>query len=457
MSKQARRNNLSRANSCLQKYHGVCKLAVKRKGLPMARISNTVKELFRKKAGVDLHPASEEFVKSLHLIVGLEQLLENFSAKLKEMLAADSLYVVLFEPITNRYIGKKAKGAHVEWLAELNFSRSDNLMKWLSVNQIPLEVAKAAAVMQFLSERERALLHKTGTVVVVPLIVINRLTGALFVSQRQDGNAYSATEIAVLSTLASHSALAIEHALMYQFQEDKLKKIFHADKLATVGELAAAAAHEIRNPLTSIRSTVQYVHKNLPDDKKPLVEGLIVEVDRIDQIIKGLLSFSKASELHIDHIDAEEILNQTLLLLEPEFRSHNIEVRKVFDPPPCRIAADAAQLKQVFLNIILNSIQAMPKGGTITVTIADGKQANKHDFVGVTIADTGTGIPEKDLAKIFDPFYTTKESGTGLGLSIAYGIISKHGGEIEIESATDKPNTGTTVVIRLPKAVNYEK
>jgi signal transduction histidine kinase len=388
----------------------------------MARIRNTGKEqLFKKKAAVALHPASEEFIKSLHLIVGLEQLLENFSAKLKEMLAAETLYVVLFEPITNRYVGKKAKGAHVEWLAELNFSRADNLMKWLSVNQIPLEVAKAAAVMQFLSERERALLHKTGTV--VPLIVINRLTGALFVSQKQNGNGYSAAEIAVLSTLASHSALAIEHALMYQFQEDKLKKIFHADKLATVGELAAAAAHEIRNPLTSIRSTVQYVHKNLPDDKKPLVEGLIVEVDRIDQIIKGLLSFSKASELHIDHIDAEEILNQTLLLLEPEFRRHNIEVRKVFDPPPCRIAADAAQLKQVFLNIILNGIQAMPTGGTITVTIADGKRANKHDFVGVTIADTGTGIPEKDLAKIFDPFYTTKESGTGLGLSIAYGII----------------------------------
>lgn len=424
----------------------------------MARISNTVKALFKKKAEIDLHPASEEFVKTLHLIVGLEQLLENFSAKLKEMLAAETLYVVLFEPITNRYVGKKAKGAHAEWLAELNFSRTDHLMQWLSVNQVPLEVAKAAAVMQFLSERERALLHKTGTVVVVPLIVINRLTGALFVSQKQNGKAYSSTEIAVLSTLASHSALAIEHALMYQFQEDKLKKIFHADKLATVGELAAAAAHEIRNPLTSIRSTVQYVHKNLPDDKKPLVDGIIEEVDRIDQIIKGLLSFSKSSELHFEYVILEDILNQTLLLLDPEFRKHNIEVDKKFNSPHCRIAADAAQLKQVFLNVILNGVQAMPQGGRITVTISgDGKHADQRGFACVTIADTGPGIPEKDLAKVFDPFYTTKESGTGLGLSIAYGIISKHGGEIEITSTTEKPNNGTTVMIRLPKAFEISK
>ncbi|MDZ7292420.1 MAG: ATP-binding protein [candidate division KSB1 bacterium] len=424
----------------------------------MLQRQHKLKKPYRVKRFDDLRPASEEFLKSLHLVVGLDQLLENFSAKLREMFDAGTVYVVLFEPITNRYVGKKAKGDHAEWLAELNFSRSDNLIKWLNVNQCILEVSQEPEVIQYLSVREQELLQKTNSVLVVPLIVINRLTGALFVSKKHNGKAYSSEEIAVLSKLADQSALAIEHALMYQFQEDKLKKLFHADKLATVGELAAGAAHEIRNPLTSIRSTVQYVQKALPADKQPLIDGIIEEVDRIDQIIKGLLSFSKSSELHFETINLEEVLNQTLLLLDPEFRKHNIDVRKNFDPPHCRMAADAAQLKQVFLNILLNSIQAMPQGGTITVTMTEdnkhAKRTDKRDFVGVIISDTGSGIPAKDLPKVFDPFYTTKETGTGLGLSIAYGIVSKHGGEIEIASAAEKPNTGTTVMIRLPKAAH---
>lgn len=420
----------------------------------LVKLRSKVKERFNKKPIVSLRPASEEFLKSLHLIVGLDQLLENFSAKLREMLDAATLYVVLFEPVTNRYVGKKAKGDHAEWLAALNFSRSDNLIKWLNVNQCPLEVAKDTEVVHFLSSREQEVLHKTTSILVVPLIVINRLTGALFLSRKHNGEFYRSEEIASLSTLANHSALAIEHALMYQFQEDKLKKLFHADKLTTVGELAAAAAHEIRNPLTSIRSTVQYVQKALPKDKRPLISGIIEEVDRIDQIIKGLLSFSKSSELHVVNVNLEDVLNQTLLLLDPELRKHQIEVHKKFDPPHFQIMADAAQLKQVFLNILLNSIQAMPNGGTVTITTTDEsrkeKLADKRDFVCVRIADTGPGIPEKDLPKVFDPFYTTKEAGTGLGLSIAYGIVSKHGGEIEIASTTQGENVGTTVVVRLP-------
>ncbi|MDZ7262162.1 MAG: ATP-binding protein [candidate division KSB1 bacterium] len=418
-----------------------------------------IRDWFRNKPSDSLRLASEEFLKSLHLIVGLDQLLENFSARLKEILAAGSLYLVLFEPITNRYVGKKAKGNHTKWLAELNFSRSDNLIKWLGVNQYPLDVVKNAEVVRFLSAREQELLRKTNSVLVVPLIVINRLTGAVFVGEKLTGEPYSSQEISLLSKLASQSALAIEYALMYQFQEERLKKLFHADKLATVGELAAGAAHEIRNPLTTIRSTIQYLQKDSPKEKRALLNGLIAEVDRIDGIIKALLSFSPSSELHIGPVNLEEVLNQTLLLLEPEFRSHNIEVRKAFDPPHCRITADAAQLKQVFLNILLNGVQAMPEGGTLTITLTydsgQDKREDAREYVCVMIADTGPGIPEKDLPKVFDPFYTTKETGTGLGLSIAYGIVSKHGGEIEIESNTQGEDTGTRVRVWLPReAVN---
>jgi signal transduction histidine kinase len=306
--------------------------------------------------------------------------------------------------------------------------------------------------MEFLSETDREVLQQTDTVLVVPLIVLNRLTGVVFVSRKLNSESYSEAEIAFLSMLTDQSALAIEYAMMYQFQEDKLKKLFHADKLATVGELAAGVAHEIRNPLTSIRSTVQYVQKGLSGTKRELVDGIIEEVDRIDRIIHGLLSFSRTSELQMGDVNVKEILDQTLLLLEPELRRYDITVQRRCELPDLQIPADTSQLKQVFLNILLNSIQAMPNGGTITIT-TDETIRQKSEFVCVTISDTGPGIPEQDIARVFDPFYTTKETGTGLGLSISYGIVNKHGGEIELESTTEGPTTGTTVTVRLPKAV----
>lgn len=396
----------------------------------------------------------EEFLKSIGSIVGLDQLLENFSAKLMEMLGASALYLVLFEPITNRYVGKMAKGDRPELLAEFHFSRSDNLVKWLTVNRCALDADEQTEVVRFLSPREGELLRKTRTRLVVPLIITNRLTGALFLGRKLNDSEYLAADIETVSMLASQTALAIEHALIYQFQEDRLKRLFHADKLATVGELAAGAAHEIRNPLTSIRSTVQFLQKDLPTEKKPLVDGIIQEVDRIDQIIKGLLSLSKSTELHVGAVDLKDVLDQTLLLLEPELRKQNIEVQKSFDQQVLPIRGDASQLKQVFLNILMNSVESLHNGGVISVRLEGiiGQKgfAGQSDLVEVEVRDTGHGIPDKDLPRVFDPFFTTKEAGTGLGLSISYGIISKHGGEIQIESRVEQPS-GTTVTVKLPQ------
>ena len=392
----------------------------------------------------------DEFLRALTTIVGLDQLLENFSSKLKENLQVETVFLVLYEPITNRYIGRKAKGIRSKDLDLLNFSKNDNLIKWLNVNRAILELEKSPEVTRYLSPHERGILEKTSTELVAPLIVVNRLTGGLFIGNKINRGSFTAEELSTLSMLTSRSALAIEHALMYQFQEDKLRRLFRADSLATMGELAAGAAHEIRNPLTSIRSTVQYLRKDLPEGKRSMMDGIIEEVDRIDRIIQGLLSFSKTSELHLGRADLRDILDQTFLLLESEFRKHSIQVEKKYHDMDSRITGDASQLKQVFLNIVLNSLQSMPQGGTITASMASTTgQANE---VEVTIRDTGCGIPEDHIARLFDPFFTTKESGTGLGLSISYGIISKHGGEIEIESSTSGDTRGTSVMIRLPKS-----
>jgi signal transduction histidine kinase len=365
------------------------------------------------------------------------------------MFLADSVYLVLLEPVTSRYVGRKAKGIKSELLSRFNFSQKDNLIKWLNVNRCPLNVARQGQVIEFLGAFEKQLLIDASIQVVLPLIVINRLTGALFVGREDRGNKYSSEEEGMMSSLVSQSALAIEYAMIYQFQEDKLKRLFHADKLMTVGELAAGAAHEIRNPLAAIRSTVQYIRRDLPGDKQNLVDGIIEEVDRIDKIIKGLLSFSRTSELHVEFLDLHAVLEQTLSLLDSELKNHNIEVIREYRLTDPHIHGDGAQLKQVFLNILLNGIQAMEKSGRITIVTA--VKLNRDDFVTALFSDTGPGIPPSVLPRVFDPFYTTKENGTGIGLSISYGIVSRHGGEIEIRSREDGEEKGTNVVISLPR------
>ncbi|HUI30351.1 MAG TPA: ATP-binding protein [Candidatus Acidoferrales bacterium] len=391
----------------------------------------------------------EEFLRSITLIPDIDQLLGNFTSKFTEMFAADSVYLVLLEPVTSRYVGRKAKGDGNGLLPRFNFSQKDNLIKWLNINRCSLNVARQDQVVGFLDKVERQLLLDASIQIILPLIVINRLTGALFVGKDYSRRRYSPEEEGLMSSLVSQSALAIEYAMIYQFQEDKLKRLFHADKLVTVGELAAGAAHEIRNPLAAIRSTVQYIRKDLSIDKQTLVDGIIGEVDRIDKIIQGLLSFSRTSEIHVDSIDLHAVLEQTLSLLDSELKNHNIEIIKEYRlSDPC-IRGDGEQLKQVFLNIFLNSVQAIERDGKITVTTAVA--SNRTDFVTILFSDTGPGIPASVLSRVFDPFYTTKENGTGIGLSISYGIVSRHGGEIEIRSTRQGEDRGTNVTINLPR------
>jgi len=411
-------------------------------GTPKRQVSNSIDPI-------------AEILTALSLIVGLDQLLENFTAKLKEIFGPTNVYLILYDPITDRYVGRIARGTDTSFIKDFSFTRANNLMKWLNVNRCALNVLKDTEVIRFFSPHEQALLEKAHVQLCIPLIVGNRLTGAIFFSARDPDTGYTQSDIQSLSMLSNQGALAIENGVMYELQEEKLKKLFHADKLATVGELAAGAAHEIRNPLASIRSTVQYLEKELPEAKRELVVGIIEEVDRIDQVIKGLLSFSKTSELKMEQFILEDLLNQTLLLLESETRAHNIQVKKEYKVTDSNLFGDSAQLKQVFVNILLNSIQAMPHGGEITVSVDKEEISTLERSEGrslrIEIADTGPGIPPDEIGRLFHPFFTTKEDGTGLGLSIAYGIVNKHGGDIGIKSATKDGEHWTRVSIHLPQ------
>jgi PAS domain S-box-containing protein len=231
------------------------------------------------------------------------------------------------------------------------------------------------------------------------------------------------------------------------------QQLWQTTKLATVGELAAGIAHELNNPLATVSLRLEALLAGLPDDhphRRPLrvIEG---EVERMAGLVANLLQFSRRGRQQVSTLDVREEVERTLELIQYQFRKRGIEVRREMAEPLPAVHADRQQLRQVFLNLLTNASDAMPRGGTLTLRVEplppddDGRPAG----VAVEVSDTGVGIPPEALAKVTEPFFTTKEEGkgTGLGLAICKRIVQEHEGTLTIDSAVGK---GTTVRVALP-------
>jgi len=238
----------------------------------------------------------------------------------------------------------------------------------------------------------------------------------------------------------SHEDLKVSHQDLEQAQT----QLIRAEKMASIGQLAAGVAHEINNPLSTILLYSHMFQKSLaPDDsRKEDIALVISETNRAKEIVQGLLSFAREKKLRVYEINVNDILEDVLNLIVNQSLFLNIEIKKFLAPDMQTIVADETQLKQVFLNIILNAAQAMGGNGTLTIsTTFDSMQ------VKVKIADSGPGITPEVMANLFHPFFTTREKGTGLGLAISYGIVERHQGKIDVETELGK---GTTFIITLP-------
>ena len=413
---------------------------------------------FRRK-DQEFKQALTEFSRSLTLIIDLEQLKDNISSKIREIIKVDNIFIYLINPDINRFQLAKARGFEIKENDRFYFLPEDPMIRWFAVNETYLIISENSQIFSFFNEREQDLLRITGVDFIFPLIAMNRVTGLVCLGSKASGAKFNREEIELLTTLLGQASLAFENAYLYQQQKSRLRKMYRADRLATLGQLAAGAAHEIRNPLTSIRSTIQYLQKTIAEGtKRELVSGLIQEVDRINDIIEGLLSFSKPSKPEIELINLDSLLEQSLTLVATTAKKRKIEIDYQFNAAEKQLEADPSQLKQVFLNIMMNALQAMDDGGNLQISVELSRKDSQFDaehqtkFL-ITFQDAGEGIQRESLEHVFDPFFTTKKDGTGLGLSISYGIIQQHGGEIEIESFTrdEKPDKhGTKVTITLP-------
>lgn len=226
--------------------------------------------------------------------------------------------------------------------------------------------------------------------------------------------------------------------------EELEEGIKRAERLASLGVMAAGIAHEIKNPLVSIKTFAQLLQEKYNDkDYRDQFSSLAIkEVDRINALVEDILVFAKPRGLVWGDVDIKEVLKATIILLLPQFPDKKIEIKEDFCDEPVIIVGDADRLKQAFLNICINSAQALDTGGTIEIRLR-----KNQDRIRIEIRDNGCGIKKEIVDKVFEPFFTTKVNGTGLGLSIVARIIDEHSGSIKIESVEGK---GTDVFIELP-------
>ena len=243
-----------------------------------------------------------------------------------------------------------------------------------------------------------------------------------------------------------------EEAILSVFEDVTHKKeeteglLQQSDKLAVVGQMAAGIAHEVRNPLTSIRGFIQLFASKYKNDQQ-YFNLVLSELDRINMIVGEFLVLAKPMAVEFKDIEINHLIKDVVTLINTQAVMKNIQIIVEYEPNVPTIVCEKNQLKQVFINLLKNAIEAMPNGGIIEVKV----ELQREGKVSINVSDQGVGIPEDQIPKLGEPFYTTKETGTGLGLMTSFKIIENHDGEINISS---KENMGTTVEVILPIKLN---
>jgi len=287
-------------------------------------------------------------------------------------------------------------------------------------------------------------------VLAVPLIAKSRVLGAIVVVNRSSGN-FTSDDLELLQFQAAAVAVATENARLYGELADFARELersqaqlIQAEKLAATGRLAASIAHEINNPLQAIHNCLYLaLNRPLTDEKKlHYLTMAQEEVERLITLVQRTLEFYRPSKGRAVTTNLNHLIENVLALSHKRLEHGHVQVQTQLLPELPDIVGVPDQLTQVLLNLVINAVEAMPDGGTLTLTTS-----MRDGWLHVAVRDTGQGISPDEAAKIFEPFYTTKTNGTGLGLAVSYGIIQRHGGRIDVAGV---PNQGTTFTIGLP-------
>jgi two-component system NtrC family sensor kinase len=345
---------------------------------------------------------------------------------------------------------------------EMALSLGQGVAGWVVQEGKPLLLPDTGQEGRLPSTTAQLLDVEARSVLCVPLVLREKTIGAIEVINKW-GSRFTEDDLTLLNSIAASVAIAIENARLYAEVKDfadelarSQAQLIQSEKLAATGKLAASIAHELNNPLQAVQSCVYLVADQTdPDDpNRQYLDIAREELDRMARIVGRMVDFYRPSDEGRIPTDVNALLENVVALVRKRLQQGGIEVDLELVPDLPLIIATGDHLKQVFLNVIINALEAMPQGGrlemaTRRVSERDARRKAPADagFVEIEFADTGVGIPAEHLNNIFDPFYTTKSKGMGLGLSVSYGIVERHGGQIQVES---KVGEGTTFLVRLP-------
>ncbi len=402
--------------------------------------------LFRAKH--EYRQALTDFTHSIVRILDRERLIRELATTLSETLELDQVAIVMADEKQGGFTARYVTGVP---LPVENLPEDHGFVRALNCRP---DVILREELRTLADPRDREAATETcrrnGWEACMPLTAGGRLMGFVALGRKRNRDAFFAEDLVLLGTLAGEASVALENARLY----DELKKsqdiIRRADRLSALGTLAAGIAHEVRNPLVSIQTFFQLAPERLrlrDEEFFTTFLGMTAnEVKRISNLITELLSFARSPTRSPGPVNLNEVVERVAILLEPEAKKHKLNLVRTLRPVLPLVHADADQIKQVMINLVLNAIQATPPDGTIT--ISSGTVQHRDVVFGrVEIHDTGVGIPSEQIDHIFNPFFTTKDKGTGLGLSIAHQIVTENGGFISVESAE---GLGTTFFLDLP-------
>ena len=410
-----------------------------------------------------------EIGQSMHTL-NLDEILELILQGVARGIGFDRARLYLLDEEKKQLVCKLAVGMEREKIQSLSLSydREDNVVSRAIMERRPFIVEDASkdprvnrGLISFLHVKSFA---------AVPLLSRDKVLGGIAADNLISQQTITEKKLQSLMIFANQASLALENALMYdelkafssqlgervkkatlELQETQ-RQLFQSEKLAALGKLSAGIAHEIRNPLTSIKILIHSLVDEMATAASREKDLAVIEseIGRVNKIIKQFLDFARPRPPSLELMDVRRVLDETLALVMYEMEAQGVSLEKEYASELPPVPMDREQMKQVFLNLLLNAIQAMEQGGQLKVSAALKNHlpgARSDSFMEIFFQDTGKGIPEDMQARIFEPFFSTKEEGIGLGLPIAQRIVEEHRGEIRLES---RPGKGTTFYLTLP-------
>ncbi len=380
----------------------------------------------------------------LHSSTRVKEVLRLIAMKATEVLDAKGALVRIFDLKQDEFGEGEAYGLGEKYLSNKLLSAREPILELYQLKKISIidDILNDPRV----HHPQQAWDEGIRMMVDVPLSIRSDMVGIIrvYLSEVRE---LTKEQLNFLVTCATCGACAIEKARVMEVQKSEYDHLaLQTEKLSTLGRMAAGIAHEINNPLAGILLYSTNMLKKIPKDG-PMREGLEIivhETQRCGNIIQELLEFSREGEPNKALVNINNVAEKALSILENEFRLHHVEMRKELSPAMEDILLDANQMEQVFVNLLLNAVEAIQDRGVVTIRSLMGPDGQSEI---VEIEDTGCGIPSENLERIFEPFFSSKANGTGLGLAVSFGIIQKHEGKINV---TSRVGHGTRFVIELP-------